>query len=110
MMNNMDILIIVFIAIVGAAVLGLGLMFFGKKAWQRRTGFFITTLLGIYVASVSVRVLSVMFPLQYALGIAMGALSAVAFVLEISGKGKRKVNMLMGMVALIVGIINAFII
>lgn len=40
MMNNMDILIIVFIAIIGAAVLGLGLMFFGKKAWQRRIGFF----------------------------------------------------------------------
>ena len=110
MPNHLDMLIIVFGALVIVGVLALALMFFGKKSWQRRIGFFITTLLGIYVASVSVRVLSVMFPLQYALGIAMGALSAVAFVLEISGKGKRKVNMLMGMVALIVGIINAFII
>ena len=110
MLNHLDLLIIVFGVLVIVGVLALALMFFGKKAWQRRLGFFITTLLGIYVASVSVRVLSVMFPLQYALGIAMGALSAVAFVLEICGKGKRKVNMLMGAVALIVGIVNAFII
>ena len=111
MATFLDLLVIVFIFLALAGVSAILLMFLSKKAWVRKVCFYITVALGIYACSISVRVGWPLFMTQFAFGVALGAVSVAALILERLGRGsgmKFQIAKILAALSLIFGIINAF--
>ena len=111
MFTFLDLLVVVFLVLAAVSVLAASLMFLMKNKKVQKISFYTVVVLGVYISTVGIRVLSVDFPIQLAISAAMGLLSAAALVLERLSKGNEKKFMIariMAVVALIVGIVSAF--
>lgn len=111
MLNGLDILVVASMGLITAALLSLALMFLVKHPTVRKVCFYVVAALGVYVGTVGLRILSIDFPLQFALAIALGLLSVAAFVVERLSKGDEKkftIARILAAVALVAGLINAF--
>jgi len=113
MFTFLDLLVIVFMVLTAASLLSICLMFLSRKPLLKKISFYIVVALGIFVCSVSLRILSAMFPVQFAFGIAMGVVSIAALMLELLSKGdhkKARIAHIMAAVSLVAGVINAFMV
>ena len=113
MLNSLDLTIIVVMAIMAVSLLALCLMFLVRNQRVRQICLYIVAALGVYVASVSVRIFWLGFEGQMLLGLALGAASIGAVVLERLSKGddkKMRIARLVAAASLILGVANAFFI
>lgn len=112
MFNSLDLLVIVSMALIASALLSLALMFLVKHPTVRKVSFYVAAALGVYVGTVGLRILSVEFPLQFALAAALLLLSIAALVVERLSRGSEKrflVARVMVTVSVIVGLMNALV-
>ena len=96
MLTSLDWLVIVYMVMVAASLLSLCLMFLVRRPRMKQVCFYIG--LGL-------------FPVQVAIGVAIGAVAIAAIVLERTSKGnagKFKFARIMAAAALIIGVINTF--
>ena len=108
----LDLMIVVVLGLVALSLLSLCLMFLTRKPKLKKVCFFIVVALGIYACTIGLRIFRFGFPLQTILCLAMGALSIIALVLELRSKDnakKSKIARILATVALVVGMINAFL-
>lgn len=111
MLNSLDLLVIVSMLMVAASLLSLCLMFLIRRPMLQRICFYVVSALGVYAASVGIRIGFGLFPIQFIIGIVAGAASIGAVVLERLSKDneqKNKIARVMAAAALIIGTINAF--
>ena len=113
MMNSLDLLVIVFMAIAAAALLSLTLMFLARRPRVKQVCLYIASALGIYTGSVGIRIGLVGFPVQTAFGFVAAAAGIGAIVLERLSKGDKKklmISRIVSAASLVVGILSAFIV
>ena len=113
MMNSLDLLVIVFMAIAAAALLSLTLMFLARRPRVKQVCLYIASALGIYTGSVGIRIGLTGFPGQTAFGFAAAATGIAAIVLERLSKGDKKklmISRIVSAASLVVGILSAFIV
>lgn len=111
MLNSLDILVIAAMALVAVGLLALVLMFLVRNKRVKQVCLYIVAALGIYIATVSLRIFWLGFEGQMLLGLALGAVSIGAIVLERLSKGSEKkllIAQIMAAAALVLGIVNAF--
>lgn len=112
MMNSLDMLIIVFMVMVAAALLSVSLMFLARRSRLKQVCLYIASALGVYAGYVGIRISSGSFPMQTAVG-AIAAITAIgAVVLERLSKSDKKkltASRIMVAAALVVGIANAIL-
>ena len=112
MLNFLDLLVIVFMVLAAASLLSLCLMFLVRNLRIKKVCLYIAAALGIYAASIGIRIGGSLFPVQTAVGFGVAAASIAAAVLATASKNdpKRfKIAQLLSAAALIVGIVNAFV-
>lgn len=112
MFTSLDWLVIVFWALVVVGLLAMGLMFFVRKPLVQNVCFFVAAALGIYLGSVGIRIGGSSFPTQTAVGVLVVIVSIVAVALCVWAKSdekKLRYARLLVSAALILGILNAFI-
>ena len=110
MLNFLDLLVIVFMVLSALSLLVVCLMFLVRKPVIRKVCFYIVVALGVYAATIGVRIGTFLFPMQTAVAVAAGAASIAALVLERWYKGDDKkflIARIMATAALIIGIFNA---
>lgn len=113
MLNFLDLLVIVFMVLAAVSLLALCMMFLVRNPRIKKVCFYIVAALGIYAGSIGIRTGTSLFPVMTAIGVAAAAVSIAAIVLVATSKGnekKFKIAQLMATAALIVGIVNAFLI
>ena len=111
MLTSLDWLVIVYMVMVAASLLSLCLMFLVRRPRVKQICFYIVAALAIYAASVGIRIGLGLFPVQVAVGAAVGAAAVAAIVFERTSKGNAgKFNFarIMAAAALIIGVINTF--
>ena len=112
MLTFLDLLVVVFMVLAALSLLAMCLMFLVKKPIVRKVCFYMVVALGIYAATVGVRIGTSLFPAQTAVAVLAGGASIVAFVMERRSKNDEKkflVARIIASVALVVGICNAFL-
>lgn len=114
MFTSLDLLIVVFMGLVAAALLSLLLMFLLKNKIAKKVCFYVVAALGLYVSTIGLRIgLGGWFPEQIGIGIIAALASVGAFVLELCSKGdekKLRIARIAVAVALVLGMANAFFI
>lgn len=111
MFTFLDALVIVFMALAAAGLLSLCLMFLVKNRKLQKVSLYVAVALGLYLCTVSVRIGFPLFPVQAALGVALGGVSVAALVLERLSKDDEKkfrLARILAAVGLVVGLVNAF--
>lgn len=111
MLNYMDLTVIVSIALVIAAILALCMMFLIKNPRVKLITPYIVATIGLYAASVGIRISLPPFPVQLLFGVGAAMLSVAAIVLEVSGQGDPKKSFLARLLAaagLAFGLVSAF--
>ncbi|MBE6893697.1 MAG: hypothetical protein E7482_06775 [Ruminococcaceae bacterium] len=111
MLTSLDWLVIVYMGMVAASLLSLCLMFLVRRPRIKQVCLYIVAALGVYAASVGIRIGLGLFPVQVAVGVAAGAASIGAIVLERTAKGsekKLKTARILAAAALVIGVINTF--
>ncbi len=111
MLNALDLLVIVFMALAAVSLVAVVLMFALRHEKAKKVFFYITAAMGIYMSYVAVRIMRLAFPVQLVLGIVLGLMAVAAIVLQI--KGKENPNLaniapILAAVSLVAGMINAF--
>lgn len=112
MLTFLDLLVVVFMILATVSLLALCLMFLVHKPIVRKVCFYIVEALGIYVATVGVRINGYMFPGQSVIAVLAGIACIAALVLERMSKGDEKkflIARILSAAALVVGICNAFL-
>lgn len=112
MLNFLDLLVIVFMALSAVSLLSLCLMFLVRNHRVKKICFFIVAALGVYAASIGIRIGGSLFPLQTAIGAAAGLASIAAILLVLTRKGNEKrfrIARIIAAAALVIGLINAFV-
>ena len=112
MMNFLDLLVIVFMVLVVSSLLALSLMFLVRNERVKKICFYIVAVLGVYAASIGIRIGGSLFPVQTTIGIVVGLVSVAAIVVTLMRNRSEKtfkIAQAMAAVALVVGVINAFI-
>ncbi|MBQ4649308.1 MAG: hypothetical protein IJB73_01260 [Firmicutes bacterium] len=112
MFTFLDLLVVVFMVIAASGLLASCLMFLTKKPVLRKACFYITSALALYVGYVGVRIGGSLFPVQSAAGIAVGIAAIAAVVMALTGKENEKKFMtarIIAAAALVIGIVNAFL-
>ena len=112
MLNSLDLLVIVYLVMITAGLLSLSLMFLARRPLLKKVCFYIVSVLGIYTASVGIRIGFVLFPVQVAVGVLAGLASIAAILLSLKFKNdekKWKVLRLLSAAAMVVGLINAIL-
>ena len=114
MTTFLDLLIVVFMVFAALSLLALCLMFLVKKPIICKICFYIVVALGICAAVIGARMGlgAFFFPVQAAAAILAGLASIGALVLQIVGRKNEKLFLaarIISAVALVVGILNAFI-
>jgi len=110
MLNFLDLLVIVFMVLAASSLLAVCLMFLVRNPKIKKGSFYVVVALGIYAASIGIRIGGSLFPMQMAVGVAAGAASIAALVLERMSRGnekKRKLAYILAAAALAVGFMNA---
>jgi len=112
MLTFLDLLVVVFVILAAVGLLALCLMFLVRKPIVRKVCFYLVVALGVYVATIGVRIGTFWFPTQTAVAILGGCVSIAAFVIERVCKEDKKLFLIariMAAVALVIGICNAFL-
>lgn len=112
MLTFLDLLVIVFMALAGLSLFSVCLMFLVKHQKVRKVCFYIAVALGVYAASVSLRISQGLFLTQMTLGVLFGLLSVAALVLErVRNKDEKAffIARILAAVALVAGLINAIL-
>lgn len=113
MLNSLDLLIIVFLALAGASLLALLLMFLLRNNTAKRVCMYVVAVLAVYLGTVGFRINWLDFPFQAALAVLMALVAVAAVVLDRANKDNEKmlrISRMMAAAALIVGMANAFMI
>ena len=111
MVTFLDAIVLIFMVLTALSLLALCLMFLVRKPMVRKVCFYMVVVLGIYAATVGVRIGQIYFPVQTTVAILAGIGSIAAFVLERLSKQNEKkffIARILAAVALVVGICNAF--
>ena len=112
MFTFLDLLVVVFMVVAASGLMASCLMFLTKKPVLRKVCFYIASALALYVGYVGVRIGGSLFPVQSAIGIAVGIAAIAAVVMTLTGKGNEKKFMaarIIAAAALVIGIVNAFL-
>lgn len=113
MTTFLDLLIVVFMVLAALSLLALALMYLVKNTTVKKICFYIVAALGIYCCYVGIRVMWLSsFYGQLTIAVLMGILSVAALVVGILSKDNKRMFLIariMATVALIVGMINAFV-
>ena len=111
MLNALDLLVIVFMALAAVSLVAVVLMFALRHEMAKKVFFYITAAMGIYMSYVAVRIMRLAFPLQLVLGIVLGLMAVAAIVLRIKGRDNPKlanIAPILAAASLVAGMINAF--
>ena len=113
MFTSLDLLIIVFMALVAVTLLSLCLMFLIRNKTARKVFFYIASALGLYVSWIGFRIgIGGLFPIQIVIGILTALMCVGAFVLERVSKGNNKMFLIARIIsaaALVLGFFNAIL-
>ena len=112
MLNSLDLLVIVFLGMAAVGLLSLSLMFLFKKTVPKRIGLYAAAVLGMVTAVVGVQLGLSLVSGHLAVGALVGIASIASVVLERMSKGNEKkfgIARILAGAALVVGILNAFI-
>lgn len=112
MFTFLDLLIVVVMALVAVGVLALAGTFLIRNKTAKKLCFYVVSALGIYVGYAGCRILWPGFMPQVLLALALAAVSVGALVLTLVKKGDEKVfriAQVAASVAMVVGMINAFV-
>lgn len=112
MLNSLNLIVIVFMALAAASLVALGLMFLVRNPLIQKICFYIVAALGIYAGSIGIRIGKLLFPVQTGIGILGICVSIASIVMATAAKdNEKKFKTAQGMAAaaLIVGIINAIV-
>jgi hypothetical protein len=113
MFTFFDLMIVVVMALTAAAVVSVALMFLSKNRIVQRVCLYITAALGVYIGTVGFRINWLGFELQAGLAIALALICIVAVVLERIKKDDAqmfRLSSILAAVALVAGMVNAFLI
>lgn len=111
MVTFLDAIVLIFMVLSAMSLLALCLMFLVRKPRLRKICFYIVVVLGIYAATIGIRIGKFWFPMQTAVAVLAGIGSMVAFVIERRSKNNEKnflIARIVSAAALVVGICNAF--
>lgn len=112
MFTNLDLLIVVFYAMIAGAVLFLSLMLLLKNPVAKRVFLYLTSLLGMYSAYVGIRINFIISDTQIMVGF-LAALAAVAAIvldiLSVKHEKLGKVARALAAASLVVGLGNAIL-
>jgi len=106
MMTSLDALIITFLVLSGLSLLGLLVMFLGRKERVKKVGFYYTTMAAIGLTTINVLCHPPLYIAGYLLVIGFGLLAVAALVLHIRKKTpeKRKLARIMAAVSMMAAI------
>ena len=82
MFTFLDLLVVVFMVLAASSLLALCLMFLVRSPKIKKVCFYIVVALGVYAASIGIRIGWPLFPGQVVVGVAAGVASVAALVLE----------------------------
>ena len=111
MLNSLDLLVIVFMGLVAAGMLGLCLMFLVRNPRIKKICLIATSALALYTGYIGIRIGGGLFLGQMAVGAAVILAAIAAVVLMLTAKEdekKHKLARILSAAALVIGIINAF--
>ena len=111
MLNFLDLLVIVFMALAAVSLLALCLMFLVRNPRIKKVCFYIVSALSIYTGYIGVRIGNSLFPVQTAVGLIVAAVSIAAIVLAATARDNQKKFKIAQLIATgvwLVGISNAF--
>lgn len=111
MLTSLDWLVIVYMGMVALSLLSVCLMFLVRKPIVRKASLYIAAALGLYAASVGIRLGTSLFPMQTAMAVLAGVGSIAAIVLERKSKGDEKkfrTARILSTASLAVGVISTF--
>lgn len=110
MFTFLDLLVVVFMVLGALSLLSVLLLFLVRNEKVKKVCFFVTAVLGIYIGTVSARIMWLDAPVQMVLGILFSLVSIAAVVLELRAKDNAKLHKIAHIVAaasLVVGMINS---
>lgn len=110
MLNNLDLMIIVFMVLAAVGLLAFCLMFLVKNEKIKKASLFVASALGIYLGYVNFRIFFPMFMGQFVIGALLGAAGIAAIVLAIISKDevkKFKLARILAAASLVLGMVNA---
>lgn len=113
MMNSMDLMIIIVLAVAAAGLLALSLMFLSKNEKLKRVCTYIVAALGLYASSIGVSIGWPYFMGQAIVGIALGAVAVAAIVLAAIAKDdvkKLKAARILAAASLVLGLVNGILV
>jgi hypothetical protein len=112
MLNSLDLLVIVFLALCGAGLLALCLLFLSKKPIVRRICLFILAALSLYLTYGGIYIGITGFPVQVAVAAIAGIAAVASVVLELAGKSDKsgKWAHILSVAGLVLGMAAAFFI
>ena len=111
MLNSLDLLVIVAMVLAAVSLMVVCLMFLVHRPLIRKVCLYIASALGLLAGVFSMQMFWFAFPMQFALGIVLGALGIAAIVLERSAQDNEKKLMLARVCAalsLVGGMLNLF--
>lgn len=115
MLNSLDLLVIVFMAMAALSLLSVLLMFLIKNKIVRSISLYVAAAMGIYSAVVGIVFFGPYFLAQAVIAILVGAASIAAVVLNVLGLKRKNdkldlIARITATAALIIGIVNIFFI
>lgn len=114
MLTGLDLLVIVFMILVGVIALSISLMFLLKNEKAKKIFFYITSVLALYIAYVATRIGFVSgYPVNGILGILVGLVAIAGFVLQKVFRKNDKVFLISRISSasvIVLGLLTAFII
>lgn len=112
MLNSLDLLIIVFLAIAVIGLLSLALLFLSKKPIVRRISTFLLAGLSLFLAYGGIYIGITGFPFQVAVAAIAGIAAIVSVVLELAGKNEKSgvYARILSVAGLVLGMAAAFFI
>lgn len=112
MMNSLDLLVIVFMAVSAASLLAVCLMFLVKNPTVKKVCFYFLGIQGMLVSWMNAMMLPVGYEGQLMFGWVLGAAAVAALLLQVCGKNEKyaKPAQVLVAVSVVLGTINAFMI
>lgn len=110
MMNSLDLLVIVFMAMSAASLLAVCLMFLVKNPTVKKVCFYLLGVQGMLVSWMNARMLPVGYEGKMMFGWVLGAAAVAALLLQVCGKNEKYARLarILVAVSVVLGTINAF--
>ena len=110
MLNSLDLLIIVFMAMTAISLLAICLMFLVKHPTVKKVSFYFLAIFGMLVAVLNHLMTPFTFPGELAIGWGLGGLSVAALLMTLLSKNEklRKIAPILVVVSVVFGMLNAF--